>query len=102
MTTNIKYSMPDRPSPGTTMPAHPIGKIKEGCYKSTTGLNNILTQQKNNSAKDKGVGKIQELTSVLYRYRWDIIGLAETQWKNSGEIITHEEIVYSGQDKYHQ
>ena len=122
--------MPDRPSPGITTPAHPIGKSQDGCDKSTTGLNNILTTQHKTTQRTtktinkrriqlatnittigtwnvrtlNGVGKIQELTRELDRYRWDIIGLAETRWKNSGEVITDEghKIVYSGQEKYHQ
>ena len=52
----------------------------------------------------RGAGKIHELTRELDRYRWDIIGLSETIWKNCGKLITEEghKIVYSGQKKYHQ
>ena len=50
------------------------------------------------------MGKCQELTRELDRYIWDIIGLAEKRWKNSGEMITDvgHKSVYSGQDKYNQ
>ena len=45
----------------------------------------------------RGAGKLD-------RYRWDIIGLAETRWKNCNELITEEghKIIYSEQEKYHQ
>ena len=117
--------MPDRPNSGTTTPAHPIGKIQDVCDKSTTGLNKILTQQKTtprttttkinllkhittirtwNVHTLNGVGKIQELTRELDRYKGNSIGLTGTRWKNSGEMIADEghKIIYSGQDKYHQ
>ena len=37
-----------------------------------------------------GAGKIHELTRELDRYRWDIIGLAETRWKNYVELIAED------------
>ena len=58
---DYKYSMPDRPSPGTTTSAHPIGKIQERCDKSTTGLNNILTQQKTTQRRTTEWGKFKNL-----------------------------------------
>ena len=35
----------------------------------------------------RGVGHIHELMKELNNYTCDIIGLAETRWKHSGEII---------------
>ena len=38
----------------------------------------------------KGVDKLHELTRQLYRYRWDVIGLCEKHWTNSGELMKGE------------
>ena len=39
----------------------------------------------------RAAGKLQELTHEMDRYRWNILGLCETRWKNFGEITTEEE-----------
>ena len=51
-----------------------------------------------------GVGQMKTLKRELGRYRWDVIGLAETQRENSGEItidVGHI-ITFYGKEKYHQ
>ena len=35
--------MPDRTRPGITTPAHTIDVIQDGCVKSATGLNTLLS-----------------------------------------------------------
>ena len=35
-------------------------------------------------------GKLEELSYQMSRYRWNILGLYEVQWKNFGEISTQE------------
>ena len=123
--------MPDRTCPGITTSAHSIGNTQDGCAKLATGTKEILIthSQKITITKRtlklptnittidtrnvrrtfhvrtlRGACKLHELIRELDRYRWDIIGLSETRWKNCGELITEEghKIVYSGQEKYHQ
>ena len=67
--------MPDRPSPGITTPAHPIGKSQDGCDKSTTGLNNILTtQHKTTQRTTKTINKrrIQLATNITTIGTWNV------------------------------
>ena len=49
-------------------------------------------------------GKINELTHELERYRWDILGLAETRWTGLGETSTEEghKMWFSGDEHKHQ
>ena len=99
--TNNNISMPDRTCPGITTSAHSIGNTQDGCAKLATGTKEILTTltQKITITKRtlqlptnistlvhgtyvvrtlRRTGKRHELTRELDRYRWEIIGLAET------------------------
>ena len=116
--TNNNITIPDRTCSGITTSAYSIGYSQDGCAKLDIGTKEILTTHTQkititrrtlksptiittigtwNVRTLRGAGKIHELTRELDRYRWDIIGLAETRWKNSGELITEEghKIVYS-------
>ena len=35
-------------------------------------------------------GKLKELAYEMERYKWNVIGLAETRWTGAGEITTEE------------
>ena len=45
---------------------------------------------------------MKTLKRELGRYRWDVIGLAETQRENSGEIDEGQIITFYVKEKYHQ
>ena len=47
--------------------------------------------------------KLKELTYQLERYKWNVIGLAETRWTGAGEITTEEgrKLWYSGEENEH-
>ena len=49
-------------------------------------------------------GKMEELEHEMERYRWNILGLSETRWKNQGETTTNEGhmFYYSWKDDKHE
>ena len=49
-------------------------------------------------------GKLEELMNELSRYKWDVIGLAETRLTGDGELTTEEgnKLYYSGQGKHYE
>ena len=48
-------------------------------------------------------GKVEELIQEMDRYRWNILGLCEMRWKDSGETTTDEghKLYYSGDERNH-
>ena len=48
-------------------------------------------------------GRLAELTHEMDRYRWNILGLCEMRWKNSGEVTTHQDhkLYFSGRTDKH-
>ena len=46
----------------------------------------------------RAVGKLQELTHEMDRYRWNILGICEMKWKNFGKTTTEEgnKVFFSG------
>ena len=58
----------------------------------TTGTQNMRTL--------RAVGKLQELTHGMDRYRRNILGLCEMRWKNFGKTTTEErrKIFFSGKE----
>ena len=47
----------------------------------------------------RAVGKLEELTHEMGRYRWNILRLCEMIWKNFGETTTEEGRKFSSVEK---
>ena len=103
--------IPDRSRPGQTTSARPIGSPQDGREKSATGVTETIKLQTQvttigtwNVRTLHACGKINELTHELERYRWDILGLAETRWTGLGETTTEEghKMWFSGDEHKHQ
>ncbi len=98
--------IPDRSDPGLTRTA-PFIDQDEG-EKSTTGQklnirNNFYVGTWNVRTLNQK-GKLAELTHGLMKYKWNVLGLCETRWKDSGEITTedHHKFYYSGKLDKHE
>ena len=52
----------------------------------------------------RAVGKLEELTHEMDRYRWNILGLCEMKWKNFGKTTTEEGqmVFFSGKENKHE
>ena len=106
---NNNTIMPDRPRPGLTTTALSIDNIQDGNDKSTTGysirLPKTITSIGTWNVRTLNItGKIEELTNELSRYKWDIVGFAETRLHICGELTTNEghKIYYSGREKHQE
>ncbi|CAM1313165.1 Uncharacterised protein r2_g2358 [Pycnogonum litorale] len=46
-------------------------------------------------------GKLNELEYEMQRYRWNVLGLAEMRWLNTGEMTTDDghKLWWSGKEK---
>ena len=122
MTTTKQHTMPDRSRPGTTTIALPIGTNQDVSDKLATGIQQQQQHNINNLNKTmkmpktittigtwnvrtlRRIGKMEELMKELSRYKWDIIGLAETRITGNGELNTEEghRLYYSGQEKHYE
>ena len=49
-------------------------------------------------------GKLEQLTRVMSRYHWNIVGLCEMRWKNFGEMSTDDghNVYFSGEEGKHE
>ena len=49
-------------------------------------------------------GGLKELTHEMERYRWNILGVGEMRWKNSGETATEEGhmVFFSGKEENYE
>ena len=104
MTTH-SHTIPDRSPPGSTRTAtsavHLDGGVKyaTGAPSATRGRDNITIDTWNTRTL-RDAGKLQELTLEMERCRWNILGLCELRWKNSGESTTEEghKVFFSGKE----
>ena len=107
-TTN--FPTPDRSSPGSTRTAstaaHQGGddKYATGVQISKIRARNNITIGTWNVRTLRTTGKLEELTHEMSRYRWNILGLCETRWKNFGESSTLEghKLYFSGREDKHE
>ena len=108
---NETTSTPDRPTPGLKRAASSVDHQGSDDEKFTTGepppkrlrgreYTSIATWNVRTLSQ---TGKLKELTHELERYKWHMIGLCETRWKNSGEQLTDEGhmLYYSGEADKH-
>ena len=113
ITTTKQNIMPDRSRTGIPTNALLISTNQDGSVKYTTvnhNNNNIKTfkiiklPKKTTTIGTWNVrtlrrfGKLEELMKELSRYKWDVIGLAETRLTGDGELTTEEghKLYYSG------
>lgn len=110
MSTPETTNIPDRSRPGSTTTALSIGVHQGGHAKYATG------EQKIKLAKDTFTtgtwnvrtlhadGKLNELEHEMDRYQWNVLGIAETRWLDSGESFTDEghKIWWSGGERKHE
>ena len=89
----------DRSPPGSTRTAtntvHPDGGVKyaTGASSKIRGRDNITIGTWNTRTL-RAVGKLQELTHKMDRYRSNILGLCEMRWKSFGKTTTDEHKVF--------
>ncbi|CAM1308842.1 Uncharacterised protein r2_g1901 [Pycnogonum litorale] len=110
MSTTLTKIIPDRSRPGSTTTASSIGYQDGGFEKWTTGKE---TKTKMKLAKREitigtwnvrtlyADGKLIELEYEMQRYRWNVLGLAEMRWSNTGEMTTDDghKLWWSGKEK---
>ena len=84
----------DRSPPGSTGTAPSAVHMDEGFKYATSVSSKIrvrdITTGTWNIRRLTAVGKLQELTHEMDRYRWNILGLCEMRRKNFGETTTEE------------
>ena len=118
--TKDKQRIPDRSWPGSTMTALSIEGHQGGSDKLATRASeeekptsrsnkiklakNAITVETWNVRRQYSTGKLHELCHEMERYKWNVLGLAEVRWPNTGEILTEEghKIWYSGKPKKHK
>ena len=101
MTTQLQRSfMPDQSGPGLRTTALTIDDFQGGNVKYATDDHNVNHNAKLKLAKNNFTtgtwdirtmycqGKLNELAYEMERYKWHVIGLAETGWTGAGEITT--------------
>ncbi|XP_069982173.1 craniofacial development protein 2-like [Penaeus vannamei] len=105
------FSYQDQSGPGLTTTALSIDDRQDGSEKYVTEDQTIKLKL----AKNKFItgtwnvrtmycqGELKELTYELERYKWNVVGLAETRWTGAAEIATEEghKLWYSGEEKEH-
>ena len=112
----ISTSIPARPAPGSTRAA-PSAVYQGGGEKLVTGSKPNLGPTSDkirirdticigtwNVRSLRASGKLEELAYEMDRYRYNIIGLCETRWKNIGEASTNEghKLYFSGNKEKHE
>ena len=70
------------PVDGSEQSATGRKEVKIAGNDTTIGTWNVQTLQ--------ATGEVKELTHALSRYKWDIVGLAETMWTGEGVTSTEE------------
>ena len=102
-------TLPDRPPPGSTR-TRPSAVHQDGGVKYATdaslkirGRDNIIIVTWNTRTL-RAAGKLKELTHEMERYRWNILGVGEMRWKNSGETATEEGhmVFFSGKEENYE
>ena len=100
--TTHNHTILDRLPPGSTRTV-PSAVHQDGGVKYATGASSKIrgrdiTIGTWNTRRLRAAGKLQELTHETDRYRWNILGLCEMNWKNFGETTTEEghKIFFSG------
>ena len=78
-------------------------KYATGASSTIRGRDNITIGTWNTRTL-RAVGKRQELTHEMNRYRWNILGLCEMRWKNFGETTTEEghKVFFSAKEDKHE
>ena len=81
------HTIPDRSPPGSTRTT-PSAVHQDGGVKCATGASSKIrgrdiTIGTWNTRTLRAAGKLQELTHVMDRYRWNILGLCEMRWKEN-------------------
>ena len=107
--TTTDYTIPDRSSPWSARTAPVITHQGEG-VKWASDDNNKLRTRSNinigtwNVRTLRPPGKLEELTHEMRRYRWNVLGLCEVRWKNSGETATQDghKLYFSGKEDRHE
>ena len=74
----------------------PKMKLKIAKQEVTIGTWNVRTLH----AK----GKLSELEYEMQRYKWNILGITEMRWLNTGEVVLDEghKVWWSGNEKRHE
>ena len=97
------HNIPDRSPPGSTKTALFAVHQDEGVKHATGAPLKIrgrdrITVGTWNTRTLRAVGKLQELTHEMDRYRWNILGICEMKWKNFGKTTTEEgnKVFFSG------
>ena len=94
MTTH-NHTIPDRSPPGSTRTA-PSAVNQDRGVKHATGAPSKIRGRDSitigtwNTRTLRAVGKLQELTHEMNRYRWNILGPCDLRWKNLSKTITAE------------
>ena len=96
MNTPKNNTVPDRSRPGLPTAASSIGTHQGRSLKKwTTGEKSPLKLAKQqvtigtwNVRTLYAEGKILELEYEMERYQWNILGIAEMRWLNTGEAVT--------------
>ncbi|PIK35348.1 putative craniofacial development protein 2-like [Apostichopus japonicus] len=110
MTTTISQPIPARSSPGLPRTAPVTRHQGEGVNYATDVPTNRIRARNNtiigtwNVRTLRPTGKLEELSHELDRYRWNILGLCEVRWKETGIISTLEghKLYFSGRDDKHE
>ena len=78
-------------------------KVVKGASSKIRGRDNITIGTWNTRTL-RAAGRLQELTHEMDRYRWNILGLCETRWKNFGKTTTEEghKVYFSRKEDKHQ
>ena len=116
MMTQLKGNfIPDQSGPGLTTTALSIDDLQGGSAKYATDDHNVNHNDKLKLAKNNFTtgtwnirtmycqGKLKELRYKMERYKWNVIGLAETRWTGAGKITTEagHKLWYSGEENEH-
>ena len=103
------HTIPDRSPPRLTRTVTSAIQ-QDGGVKYATGASSKMRRRHNitigtwNTITLRAVGKLQELTHKMDRYRWNILGLCKVRWKNFGETTTEEghNVLFSGKEDKHE
>ena len=93
--TTKHQTIPDRSPPALTRTA-PSAVHQGGSVRHATGASSKTRRRKKHHIGTwktrtlRAVGKLQELTYEMNRYRWNILRLCEMRWKNFGKTTTDE------------
>ena len=101
--TSHNHTIPNQSPPESTRTA-PSAVHQNGGVKCATGASSNIRGRDNitigtwNTRTLRAAGKLQELTHEMDRYRLNILGLCEMNWKNFGETTTEEghNVFFSG------